>query len=392
MDITFCSVCNESIPLADLERGRAVHRGKGVVCVACERAMGPATVAEPASVLATASSQPLPSSLAAAVAVAPPATPASVPLGRLGAGLAVCALAGVVAAWFVFDDRLQALQGESRGMQIKLAQLEPLRGELTRRADEWSARAREDREAARVAEETAARRVSELQGQLADARSALQSLARRADEADLLRARLQALEPLAPRVQDLESKLRALGDERVKLLARIEELGRGVAAAQEAASASGTPGVAAAPPRPAWEGRLGDLKNPSEAVRLEAVLFLAESHDPLVVPHLVPLLRDENLFVRTATARALRDLKTKEGEALLALCDALLDDKAPVREAAWVALRSCTGLDLAFDPMGSDADRARRARAWRDAVEGGLRPKSDSQGGGPNPVPPAAGG
>lgn len=390
MDITFCSVCNESIPVADLHGGRAVHRGKGVVCAACERAMGieagqSASSAAPPSAAATTSD-------GAVFAAAPAATPSAPRAagGRWTSAIALSALAAAASAWFVLDRRLQAAQAETRDTQLKLARLEPLRDELARQADEARARARDDREAARVAEESGARRVSELQGQLADARAALQSLARRADEADQLRARVQALEPLTPRVQDLESKLRAFGEERERLLARIEELGRGVAAAKEAAS--GAPVGPAAPPRPAWEGRLADLKNPNEAARLEAVLFLAESHDPLVVPHLVPMLRDANLFVRTATARALRDMKTKEGEALLALCDALLDDKAPVREAAWVALRACTGLELAFDPLGSDADRARRARAWREAVEGGLQPRRDAEPGPPPAVPPTPGG
>lgn len=395
MDITFCSVCNESIPVADLERGRAVHRGKGVVCAACERAMGLEAGAAPVA----ASGLDAPASPSACLDAPQPAQGAPrVPArdhsggGRLGAGLALAAVAGLGATWFALDARLADLQEDARATRSKVAQLEPLRGELARQADEARLRAREDRDAARVAEETAARGVVELQGQLADARAALQALARRADEADQLRARLLALEPLAPRVQDLESKLRALVEERASLVARVEELGRGVAAAKEAATASGVAAPPAAPPRPAWEGRLADLKDPNEAARLEAVLFLAESHDVGVVPHLVPMLRDENLFVRTATARALRDLKTKEGEALIALCDALNDEKAPVREAAWVALRSCTGLDLAFDPMGSDADRARRARAWREAVEAGLRPKSDSPPGGQPPVQPPAGG
>lgn len=396
MDITFCSVCNESIPVADLERGRAVHRGNGVVCAACETAMdrpaalGPVGAIAPEAVAPSskpwAAPQPVPNS-------AQDTARSTAGGGRLGAGLAMAALAGLGAAWFVLDGRLQALQSHARATQLKVAQLEPLRGEMARQADEARSRAREDRDAARRGEEAAARLVVELQGQLADARDALQALARRADEADQLRARLQALEPLEPRVQDIESRLRALVDERAILLRRIDDLGRGLAAAKVPGIPSAEPPAPpSAPPRPAWEGRLTDLKNSNESVRLEAVFFLAESHDPAVVPHLVPMLRDENLFVRTATARALRDLKTKEGEALIALCEALLDEKAPVREAAWVALRSCTGLDVAFDPMGSDADRSRRARAWRDAVEGGLRSKPGSPGAGQPPAQPPAGG
>ena len=426
MDITFCSVCNESIPQADLRGGRAVQRGRGVVCAACERAMGAlpegraamGAVTEDPMVDATAAGFAPHSPSATAPATHPPEpmsesssrTPANVPeasplaarelgppsgaraAGSLWAGgLALGAIIGVVACWLVMDGRLADLQDRSQSVQLKVAQLEPLRAELERVAAEGRERRREDREAARIAQETAERRLAEVQGQLADARAALQSLARRADETDQLRSRVQVLEPLAPRVQDLEAKVRALGEERASLLARLDELGRGVAAAREASQSPGASAAPPAPPRPAWEGRLSDLKNPNEAVRLEAVLFLAESHDEDVVPHLVPMLRDENLFVRTATARALRDLKTKSGEALLALCDALLDEKPPVREAAWVALRACTGLDHAYDPLGSDAERARRARAWRESVEAGLQPAKAPTGAPGAPTPPSGG-
>ena len=39
MDITFCDLCNESVPQGDLEKGKAVRRGDRVICAQCEAAM-----------------------------------------------------------------------------------------------------------------------------------------------------------------------------------------------------------------------------------------------------------------------------------------------------------------------------------------------------------------
>src|SRR5688572_7688013 len=39
MDLYFCDLCNESIPQADLDLGRAVRRNDRLICVACESAM-----------------------------------------------------------------------------------------------------------------------------------------------------------------------------------------------------------------------------------------------------------------------------------------------------------------------------------------------------------------
>ena len=79
---------------------------------------------------------------------------------------------------------------------------------------------------------------------------------------------------------------------------------------------------------------------------------------------------------------ALGELRTLDQAGALALCDALLDAEAPVREAAWVALRAVTGFNLAYDPLGGDAERARRAKAWREQVEKGPPPAgTPAQGG-----------
>jgi len=49
MNVFFCDLCNESIPQADLDLGRAVRRNERLICAACEAAMsGGAPLAAPA--------------------------------------------------------------------------------------------------------------------------------------------------------------------------------------------------------------------------------------------------------------------------------------------------------------------------------------------------------
>jgi hypothetical protein len=114
----------------------------------------------------------------------------------------------------------------------------------------------------------------------------------------------------------------------------------------------------------AWTTYLPDLQHANGGLRLEAVYALGETGDPDVVPHLTPMLLDEDLFVRMATARMLDELEVKS--AVPALIEALDDVQGAVREAAVVALRRITGEDMGFNPVGSDVDRAKRLKAWRD--------------------------
>jgi HEAT repeat protein len=113
------------------------------------------------------------------------------------------------------------------------------------------------------------------------------------------------------------------------------------------------------------------------------VQSLGDTHDVAVVPHLVPLLEDADIFVRMAACRYLGDLGGME--AVPALIDTLEDEEASVREAALVALRSLTTQTIPFDPLARDGDRSKRVKAWREWWEeaskellGKAKPRSKS--------------
>jgi len=126
-------------------------------------------------------------------------------------------------------------------------------------------------------------------------------------------------------------------------------------------SSGGAPGYSGQ--APSWAGTLPDLKNASAGNRWTAVTALGDTRDVLVVPYLLPMLEDDDVFVRMAAARVLGELNGLE--AASSLVDALSDKQAAVREAAVVSLRQLSGQDFRFDPLGNETERAKSQAAWR---------------------------
>jgi len=115
---------------------------------------------------------------------------------------------------------------------------------------------------------------------------------------------------------------------------------------------------------PSWYQALGDLSSENPGLRLDAVYSLGSSKDPSVIPHLVPMVQDNDVFVRMAACRTLSDLDARS--AVPDLIQALGDTATVVREAAVVALRKITNRGMRFDPLGSVADRAQRVAKWKE--------------------------
>lgn len=349
MNLYFCDLCNESIPQADLDLGRAVRRGERLICAACESAMTtapaqadtPALVAQPLPRVAGSSASPV-----AAVALA---------------FATVALLAGVAAAAYFFwrlEDQAQAL-----GRQMS---------DLERTAPEHArtvSAALDDEAAAREAE-------------IAAARAALQALSERVHELEQADPQASALER---RIEKLDQRLAALDDlsSHVQHQSRvIDDLGRALAEVSRAPAAESTarapepppetgparassPSPAASAPGGAlFEKWVADLASPDSGTRWQAVQWLGGTREPEAVPHLVPMLADEDIFVRMAACRHLGDIGSVE--AIPALIDTLEDEEASVREAALVALRGLSGQSIPFDPLARDGDRSKRIKAWRD--------------------------
>jgi len=352
MNVHFCDLCNESIPLTDLDSGRAVRRNERLICAACELAMSghharPESRAEPGG-------SPLPPPRPA------PAAPGSaVPAVALAFASVALVVAVGASAYFLWQLELQT-QGTER-------ELERIARSVPEQARSASA---ELIEVARKSEQA----VADAQRELVDLGRRLDALERGVVDSGGLERRMEKLEERQQLVLDLSSRI----DHQAASLAEFElTLARLGAAPRESARApeaepaeaaraapeEGAP-VAVAEEAPGWEPLLADLASPTGSTRWQAVQSLGKTRDPRVVPHLVPLLEDGDIFVRMAVARLLGELGSHT--AIPALIEALEDEEVSVRESALVSLRNLSGQSFPFDPKARDGDRAKRVKAWRD--------------------------
>ena len=100
------------------------------------------------------------------------------------------------------------------------------------------------------------------------------------------------------------------------------------------------------------------------AVRFEAVDVLIESRNLKVLPHLLPLAKDPDAFVRRLTVEGLREFR--KPEAVDALIQALRDDDENVCDTAWRSLRDVTGQKFRFEASANKEARGRAAQVWQD--------------------------
>ena len=352
MNLYFCDLCNESIPQADLELGRAVRRNDRLICAACEAAMS-GGVTRPES----APAAPAPGHLAA-----PAAAPASSSSSVAAVALAfssVALVAGVGASAYLFW-RLeqQATILEQQIADLERAAPEPARTVSAALKEEVGARESEAAEL-RSSIQAFATRVQELEQTAAEGAA----MERRIDKID---ERLATLDDLASRVQhqtgamdQLTLTVAELVAARARATEHVAESNRG-AQSQAAAPAPLAPPPGNAP----WQKWVPDLVSSDSGTRWQAVQSLGDTHDVAVVAHLVPMLEDADIFVRMAACRYLGDLQGME--AVTPLIDTLEDEEASVREAALVALHSLTKQSIPFDPLARDGDRSKRVKAWRD--------------------------
>lgn len=403
MEIHFCSLCNESVPQSDLDLGRAFLRRGRVICAVCERAMthetgsealkaaaprgmegGQATAAAvaPAAIETARPSGARPDTVASPVwtepAVPPPAlipaTTEAPAKSRGSSGLVLAMVALIFAAGGV-----AVLNEQIRDLGARETQVEAMLRRQNQSLDEVE-------RAHRAASESLAALAGDLDRRFSDAQEATQT-SMRAQAAELSGAQkdlAQKIEEIRAgvaaksqdadlRTDEISHRLAKSEDENRTLLERIAKLEEQIeqartplplAAGPSAAGPGGPGGEVVETPGERWTALVADLASPKAATRWEAVDQIGQSRDAESVPFLLPMLKDPDVFVRMATARVLGDIQVPA--AVPALIDSLEDGEAAVREAALGALRVITGKDLRFDPLASDAERAKKVKAWRD--------------------------
>lgn len=349
MNLYFCDLCNESIPQADLDLGRAVRRNERLICPACEGAMS-GDHARPGAVA--------PTSLPAPVVGSSRDSGSSVAAVALAFG-AVALVVGVGFGAYLF----WLVEQRASGLRQEIADLEraaPEHARTVSAALTEESRAREDEvAAARASIQAMQGRIQELE-QVATQHSALE---RRLDRLD---GRMAALDDLAGRVQRQTGAVDQLSQTVTALSAARPSTESPASRAPSAGDPPPKLEVPAAEPKEesSWKRWLADLASPESGARWQAVQGIGASGDGAAVVHLVPMLADSDIFVRMAACRHLGDLGSVE--AIPALIDTLEDEEAAVREAALVALRALSGQSIPYDPLARDGDRSKRVKGWRE--------------------------
>lgn len=374
MDIHFCDLCNESVPQADLNQGRAFVRNGRVVCATCDRVM--TTIEAPAGAEERAGRAPGPGAAVAGTPAAPAGqrtAPQAAPVeARGGVGGVMVGLLALIFAAGSFALLVDRMDRTAQDTTRRLADLgqglartertqETLLASLATRFSESEARIHGARDAKRQA------LVEELQALRADVTRQTGQTAAIGEDIAALRVAIedgskqakQRMDALDTRVKTYDADLEFFKNRLIEFEETLRNAARpGAALLGEQASNDTTDGARA------WNGLLLDLSHTNPGIRLEAIYALGETGDKAVVPYLIPMLSDEDLFVRMATARMLQDLKARE--AVPSLIDTLEDPQSAVREAAMVSLRELTGREFRFEPLASEAERAKRVKAWRE--------------------------
>lgn len=417
MDIIFCDICNESVPESDLKAGKAVTRQGRVICALCEGSMTPPELlakgsgafgsgADQASHAAQGvAPNPVAGEAASFTSTAQPSPPGSLnyglpsPAATQGVGgpmgaaahsfgalpqaskqagnrsSAASILAGLMAA--------TALLVTGAGMVLVVERIQDVGREAAASREQLEQRlssrqAMFEQRAASSREELGDALSLQLEARMQDEYQRGLALADK-ERADL-RSRLANIEAGIAKFQlDMDAlKLATKRDpvregEWLAMKASLAELQRDVgtlASSMLSASQGAQQQVPQEPKetQPEWFPYAADLTDAVSGTRWNAVTVLGESRDERVVPYLIPVLRDEDIFVRMATARVLGEFSSAEAKShsVGPLIDALSDSEAAVREAAVSALRNVTGMTFRFDPMAGESDRERRAKAWRD--------------------------
>ncbi len=338
LEVYFCEICSESIPVKDLETGTA-RQVKGKVVGAC-------CLAE----------------------LAPKADRAGASPASLTA-LGVVFLAGLAAATIWLEYRVTSTAGELDG------RLDTITTNVGSQNERWgSLEGQLEKFADKAGQSSINRRLAELQGALESIKTQLDRVGE--DHADA-KTRFEGLESGLSAVKKLGEEsnpsLKAIG-------AEVQQLSREVAAlAAMPRAAVKQPVVGDEPMEPAPVAKeavrkdglpanlahqVARLKDSDPGNRFEAVDQLIQSKDERVREHLLPMLKDPDLFVRRLTAEGLSGFK--HVTTVDALIVALADPEGIVRHTAYTSLKKLTGQNIAFDPEASASARNSAQRKWRD--------------------------
>ncbi|HTE06671.1 MAG TPA: HEAT repeat domain-containing protein [Planctomycetota bacterium] len=337
MKIYFCDGCNESIPITDIQSGQVTTiKGK----LFCRKCIPPGSGGS----------------------AAPVAT------GRTGTHPLVVVLLLVLIGYLAWRDlpRLaSAVTGDGEAaaelaasdQRAGLSDLDGRLGALATRLDEVERQLLFQRGDVDTVRGSAA----DLSRSIDQAREELEGLRRGQAETGQLIEKLHFQEN---RTHDLEGRI----DTHAEMLTQLEQrVATGLAERQAGVAQT----AAAAPAADATQQAELDairrqLLDADAGMRFDAVEKISKGRHKSLATNLVPVLKDEDPFVRIRAMQVLGDFG--EAGAVPALFDVLDDPSPPIRKTASETLKRLTGHDAGYDPLASKPERDKAVKKWRELV------------------------
>ena len=360
VEVFFCDLCGASVPQADVVSEAAIVRHGKTIGPCCLPSLRSTPDATSAPQEATASAGGAPSGVSAAQ------RPSSAP-SVLGFVLVGALVAGIVFLELRLADLEQALGDAQREMSTRQQQDSEVLSDVSIKLEGKSDGATVDSLLSQT--DGLALQLQELQAAMAKRQSVLDQ------ELDGLRRAVRAADD---RVVDYRPLFEDLRQRHVRAIAVLEGLRDGGSMAAAALPPRGAdladppssnlpraPAAGAATDElpPDLAASVAKLSATDPAARFEAVDVLIEGKDPRVLPHLLPLAKDADAFVRRLTVEGLRGFRAVE--VVDALIASLGDDDENVCDTAWRSLRDLTGQKLPFDPTANKRARANAAAKWQ---------------------------
>lgn len=351
MKIYFCDGCNESIPLGDIQSGLVTTIKGKLFCRSC-----------------------IPSgSLAGPTASAAPPTPAS-----SGSRPLLVILVLVLLGWTAWRDQDLILgTGEEPAETTQAADPsdETRRRLMLIESEQFELREQNDSLSRELAGLSSALEAAGAEAQARDKLTAGLS-----DDISRLGIAQQAAGQLVERVQINANDVATLE-------LRVDALSQAVAAHEADLDLRGpdtTPMVGVSNPSndgamttsapavdPARMALLEDIRrlllDPEPDRRFEGVDEVERGNYRELADDLLPLLQDEDMFVRLHAMNVLGNFGHEP--AVPVLFDVLEDGNASIRKSAAETLVRLTGYDPGFEHKGSAGDRSRAIQKWRDWYE-----------------------
>ena len=329
MEVQFCSRCNQSIPLRDIEAGEADYRLGEYLCTTCKYVKTP--------------DQERSSSY-------------------LAFFLGLCLLGSLLAiAYLLFQEELfppepppvQAAGPTDR--DVLLAALDDLKRDLSTR----SSRARENLDAGFDRVEM---RLKKQEDSLLEAMRYIEALGKSQSKA----LSGEEAKKLKSDIKGILYEVEFIRDDLGKVKASVQGLKDDMKTASAAAPAAEVEPETAEPEVSEVDRWIAQLRDRDPVSRLLALKELGRFRGTKVIQALIDRLKDWNGSVRRVAAENLGN--RKEESATPALVDLLKDTDAGVRETAVQALRSITGRRFGYKSGSSERKRDAAMTRWRQFV------------------------